>query len=219
MSRERAAQWFFGLTGMTVLVGLVVQIVAVLQEENAIFDGATARIFNMFCYFTVQSNVIVGVTCLLLAWNPLRTSAVFAVFRLAGLVDIAITGVVYHVALSDLRELAGSALVADQLLHSIVPLLAVIGWVVFGPRGTVSWRVVGLAALIPLAWIVFTLIRGPIVDFYPYPFIDVAQHGYGVVFRNLALVGVVFLAFAALVKWLDGVIGDRLLSTRATEAR
>lgn len=215
MSHERAAQWFFGLTGMTVLVGLVVQIVAVLQEENAVFDGAGPRIFNMFCYFTVQSNVIVGVTCLLLAWNPLRTSTVFAVFRLAGLVDIAITGVVYHIALADLRELAGSALVADQLLHSVVPLLAVIGWVVFGPRGMVSWRVVGLAASIPVAWIVFTLIRGPMVDFYPYPFIDVALHGYGVVFRNLALVGVVFLAFASLAKWLDGVIGDRLLSVRA----
>ena len=215
MTRERAAQWFFGLTGMTVLVGLVVQIVAVLQEENAIFDGTAARIFNMFCYFTVQSNVIIGVTCLLLAWNPRRTATVFAVFRLAGLVDIAITGIVYHIALADLRELAGSALVADQLLHSVVPLLAVIGWVMFGPRGMVSWRVIGLAALIPVVWIVFTLIRGPIVDFYPYPFIDVAQHGYGVVFRNLALVGVVFLSFAALVKWLDGVIGDRLLSVRA----
>jgi hypothetical protein len=34
--------------------------------------------------------------------------------------------------------------------------------------------------------------------------------------RNLALVGVVFLAFASLGKWLDGVIGDHLLSVRAS---
>jgi hypothetical protein len=205
----------FGLTALTMLVGLLIQIVVAVNADEGYFDGAAARIFNVFCYFTVQSNVIVGVTCLLLAIDPHRRSTVFKVFRLVGLVDIAITGVVYHVALADLQELTGEALIADQLLHTVVPIMAVVGWVMFGPREQISWPIIGWAALIPAAWVVFTLIRGPIVDFYPYPFIDVDLHGYAVVMRNIALVGVVFGAFAALAKWLDGALHERLWSVSA----
>ena len=34
--------------------------------------------------------------------------------------------------------------------------------------------------MFPILWAVFTLVRGPLAqpDFYPYPFMDVAEHGY-----------------------------------------
>ena len=112
----------------------------------------------------------------------------------------------YHVALADLQELDGKAAVADQLLHLVVPVLAVAGWLVFGPRGLVSARDIGLATLVPLAWLVFTLIRGPIVDWYPYPFLDVRDHGYPRVFANCVLVGLLFLALAAGARALDRVL-------------
>ena len=33
--------------------------------------------------------------------------------------------------------------------------------------------------LVPLTFFAYSLIRGAIVDWYPYPFIDVGLHGYG----------------------------------------
>lgn len=179
------------------------------NATEGFFTTPLARVFNLFCYFTVQSNVIVGVTCLLLALRPDRHSTVFAVFRLAGVIDIAITGVVYHVALAQLFELKGYAFVADQLLHTVVPILAVGGWLIFGPRRRVSWSIVGWAMLVPIGWTVFTLIRGPIVNYYPYPFIDVDLHGYGTVFVNMALIAGLFFALAAGALALDRVLAKR----------
>ena len=218
MTTSSAARICFGLTAGLVVVGLIVQTEVVVTADEAFFDGTAARLFNMFCFFTVQSNVIVGVTCGLLAWRLDRTSTAFRVFRLAGVVDIAITGVVYNVALADLNELDGKAAVADQLLHVVVPLVAVAGWLVFGPRGLVDLRDVGLAALVPLAWLVFTLLRGPIVDWYPYPFLDVRDHGYPQVFLNCALVALLFLALAAGARAADRALARRALGVRPTSA-
>ena len=198
-----AARALFAVTAAIVVVGMVVQWSVVVDATDGYFSTPAARVFNMFCYFTVQSNLIVAVTCLLLALNLDRSSELFRMFRIAGVVNIAITGVVYHVALADLQELDGQAAVADQLLHVVVPVVAVVGWLLCGPRGLVDRQTVVLAALIPLAWCVFVLIRGPVVDFYPYPFIDVRLHGYARVFLNIGLVGLLFVALGAAAVWAD----------------
>jgi hypothetical protein len=207
------ARVVFGVTAGLVVVGLVVQGEVVVTADAAAFDGTVARLFNMFCFFTVQSNVIVGISCALLAQRLDRTSAAFRVLRLAGVLDIAVTGVVYHVALADLQELDGRAAVADQLLHGIVPAIAVAGWIVFGPRGLVDVRTIGLAALVPLAWLAFTLVRGPIVDWYPYPFLDVRDHGYPQVLLNSTVVALLFLALG-----FGAWVADRALARRPARA-
>ncbi len=69
-----------------------------------------------------------------------------------------------------------------------------------GPTG----RIVGWSIVFPVLWLVFTLIRGAFVGFYPYPFVDVDEHGYGRVLLNCLLVAVLFLALAAGATTLDG---------------
>src|SRR5579875_1340535 len=101
------ARIWFGLTALAVAIGLAINLFVAASNYNSLFPTVQGRIFNQFCYFTIQSNLIVGVTCLLLALNLHRASTVFRVFRLTGLVDIAITGVVYHIALAHLYELTG----------------------------------------------------------------------------------------------------------------
>jgi hypothetical protein len=159
--------WFAG-TAVVVAIGLVVQLVATARLHSGFFDSRAGRIVNMFCFFTIQSNIIVLVTCALLAAGSARRPLWFWVLRLDGVVCITVTFVVFHVALADLHDLQGLAKVADFLLHTASPLLCVIGWLVFGPRGRTSWRTVLLAAIFPVAWLVFALVRGPLVgDYYP----------------------------------------------------
>lgn len=77
-----------------------------------------------------------------------------------------------------------------------MPLLAVIGWVAFGPRGLTSARIAKLSLLFPLAWLAFTLIRGAVIHWYPYPFIDVTSIGYGKAVLNCFWVTLLLLGLS-----------------------
>ena len=144
-------------------------------------------------------------TSLLLALRPDRTSVVFRVARLTGIVAITITFVVFHAVLKKLLDLESWALVADNLLHTIVPILAMIGWLVFGPRRLTSRPILWLSAVFPLFVLcIFTLIRGAIVGWYPYPFIDVNVLGNDRVFVNCVWIAVLYLGVAAALTTVDG---------------
>jgi hypothetical protein len=205
VNRQSLARVFFGLTALAVLVGMAVQLYVSAGLAGTQFTSVGARIVNVFCYFTVQSNLLVGITTLLLAIRLDRPSTVFRGFRLSGLVAITVTFLIFHLILAGDQQLTGAAATADTILHTIVPILAVLGWVVFGPRTQVTWRVVLVSLAFPLWWIALALVRGPIVDFYAYPFIDVRVLGYPRVFVNLVLVAVLYLGLASLIKLAESV--------------
>jgi hypothetical protein len=213
MTRQMAARWWFALTALTVFSGLVVQLIAAAGSTSGHYRGAAA-VANVFCYFTIQSNLLVGVTTLLLAVSPDRPSTLFRTLRLDGLIGIAVTFVVYHAVLADLNELTGLNWWADLLLHTVVPVMAVLGWLLLGPRGTLRPAVVGWSLAFPLAWLAFTLVRGAFVDFYPYPFVDVTEHGYAKVALNCVLVAVVFVGLATGAWLLDRALAGRRVSQK-----
>ncbi|MFL5796702.1 MAG: Pr6Pr family membrane protein [Actinomycetota bacterium] len=205
MGSSRARAWF-AATALVVAFGLVVQVAVSANAAGVHFHTPLARALNVFCFFTIQSNILVGVASLLLALSPSRTSTAFRAFRLTGLVAITVTGIVYHSVLAKLLDLDSWALVADHALHTAVPIMAVVGWLAFGPRGQLSSRIVRLSLIFPIAWLAFTLIRGAIIDFYPYPFVNVTHLGYARVLVNVVWIAVLYLAAgfgaAALDRWL-----------------
>ncbi len=204
MKKIVLARLWFAATALVVAVGIVVQLVATAQLDSGFFDSRAGRILNVFCFFTVQSNLIVMVTCALLAVRVGAKPTWFWVLRLDGVLCITVTFVVFHLALADLQDLEGLARTADFLLHTASPVLCLIGWLFFGPRGRTSWRIVRLAVLFPVGWLVFALVRGPLVgDYYPYPFLDVGDHGYPRVLLNSAAVALLFLGLAAGAHLLD----------------
>lgn len=203
-------RWWFGATALAVVLGIVIQLFVTVPNESSFGGSPLGRGLNIFAFFTIESNVIVGVTCLLLAIDPARTSTVFRAFRLIGVVAIAVTFLVFHVALSKLLDLDTWPQVANQLQHTVVPILAVSGWVMFGPRGLTSARVVRLSVLFPLAYMVFTAVRGPLAsNWYPYPFADVHALGYLKVAVNAVWIGLLFLAAAAGATALDKKLAPR----------
>lgn len=155
-------------------------------------------------------NIIVDITSLLLALNLDRSSPAFAFFRMTGLVAITVTFVVFHVALSGLLELDTWAQAANQLQHTIVPILTVVGWLMFGPRGLTSAFIAKLSVIFPLVYIIFTMIRGPLsADFYPYPFVDVHALGYLKVAINAVWVAVLFVGVSAAATAFDRQLSRR----------
>lgn len=233
-----AARVWFGLTALTVLTGLVISIVATATGDGGQFGSPVVATFNIFAYFTIQSNVIVGIISTLLALRPdraaprrpdgapsgrpdgissERSATLFRVFRLDGLVMIVITAIIYHTLLAGLVDLHGWSSFDNQLVHTVVPILAILGWLLFGPRRLITWRTLGLSVVYPILWVVFTLVRGAIGHWYPYPFIDAGQLGYGRVTLNVLAVTAGFLLLAAGALGLDRVLG-RAAATRHSPA-
>ena len=211
------AKWarvWFAATALCVAAGVAISIYTAVQTPGR-FHSEIGRAFNTFAFFTIQSNLVVGGTTLLLAVRPDRSSAVFRVFRLIGLVAITVTGIVYHVALARILDLEGWHQLGNQLVHTVVPILAVVGWLLFGPRGLTSARIAWLSLLFPAWWIAFTLIRGAVWHWYPYPFIDVTVLGYGKVILNCFWIALLLLGLAAGATVIDRRLAVLAGGTRA----
>jgi hypothetical protein len=203
-SASRASRLWHAGVAVVVGVALVLQLVLVIAyPEDSAPDSAGVRVLRFFSFFTVQSNILVLIAAITLARNPGRDGRVWRVLRLDAVLAITVTGVVHYVALRPIQDLEGWDSVADILLHVVSPIIVLAGWLLFGPRPRISWRDVGLSAIWPVLWLVYTLIAGELGEWYPYPFVDVDIHGYGVVLLNSAVVTVIFLALAAAGRFLD----------------
>ena len=81
--------------------------------------------------------------------------------------------------------------------------MTLVGWLVFGPRGFVRRGDVLPALAWPVLWLVATLGLAPITHWYPYPFLNVDQLGWGPVLLASLVVALLFFALAGLALWAD----------------
>jgi hypothetical protein len=220
MTGSTTARLWWGGTAVAVVVALAIQIpIIAAAAEDAFFSTPTYRVLNLFAFFTIWSNILVAVVAARLAAGGDLGHVAWRVARLAGLVAITVTFAVYNLVLRGINELSVWGAVADELFHTAVPLLTVLGWLLFGPRSATSWQVVAWSLVMPAAWALFTLLRGEVVGgWYPYPFLDVTELGYPTAVRNIAIVGVVFLALAALAHVVDRALVRRSAGPQTTAA-
>ncbi len=206
--RATVARTWFAATFLLVVVELIITCSTAADNTGGHFHSR-ARVFNVFWYFTIQSNVIVGVTCLLLAINPRRTSTVFAVFRLIGVVAISVTFVVFHIA-SVICSISTRGSRSRTSSNTPSSHRRGGGLAALRPSGLTSSRIARWTILFPVVYMVATAIRGPLVrDWYPYPFADVAAHGYVRVILNGILITLFFWAVAAGATWVDRRLPER----------
>lgn len=168
---------------------------------------------NLFSYFTIQSNIIMLVVSVLLVLNPERGGNAFAILRLAGLVGITVTGVVYAILLAGNANFEGLEWWYDKIFHYVVPAMAVLGFLLFKPRTRLDNSALWFIAW-PLVWLAYTLVRAEVVEPVfvltatkngpvPYDFLDIADHGAVFVTIACVVVLVLALAIARLYIWLS----------------
>lgn len=203
LTGARAARGLHALVVAMVLAGVGTELGRALIDGPGVAGTMTERLTRLFSYFTIDSNLLVGVTSALLLARPLRGGRVFSVLRLVGLLCIAVTGVVYHTVLTGLHDLTPSGAFANLMLHTTVPAAAIAAWLLVGPRPRVTWVTVAWAVAPPMTWIAYTFARGAVVGWYPYPFLDVTQVGYASALGSTVVVAVVFLVLATAARWLD----------------
>ncbi len=217
----------FGLTGLLSIIGMTMaatlawgdtpQAVAALGGglRPDVFDSAFSRVFNVFCYFTIQSNILICVISIILFVNPNRTSEVFRTFRIMALGAIIITGLVYNLILLPANPPQGINLFMNMLLHAVVPVLAIVGWLCWGPRIPFKFSYILWSLVYGVFWITLTLVRGALIKWYTYPFVNVDNLGYLHVAINLVVIAVFFVIVTSLIMWLDKKLPNPLTKEAA----
>lgn len=163
-------------------------------------NGMIHGLWMYLAYFTVLSNLLVAIVATMgarrgdggrdLEWRGCAVTA------------IVLVGLGYHFLLRGIWAPTGLNLLADVMLHYVVPLATLAWWLLLPPLRHI-------AATAPLRWLqwpalyaAYALVRGAITGFYPYPFIDVAALGITRTLIHCVGLGLIFLAIAWLLRAL-----------------
>ncbi|WP_412540624.1 Pr6Pr family membrane protein [Longispora sp. K20-0274] len=164
------------------------------------------RIGNFFSFFTILSNLLTVVTFLLCARYGSRG---FDQLRGATTLYMTTTGIVYAILLSDI-EVDTTVPWTNFVVHQLMPVVVLLDWLLDPPHRRLVFRTALLWLVFPVLYLVYSLIRGPIVDWYPYPFLDPRRDGgYGRVAMMSAVIAVVIFGLAMAVRWAGQVLRER----------
>ena len=196
-----------GIAAYRAFFGLLV--VAAIGTQLADLSGrGVLDPLHYFSYFTIDSNLLAAAVLLILAVRRGGRSAGFEMVRGLAVICMVVTGVVFSVLLSGTNVDTAIPWVND-VVHSVMPIVVAVDWLLDPPRMQLTYRQGLRWVIYPAIWLAYTLVKGPIVDKYPYPFLDPANGGYGTVaIYVVAIVAVMSLVCLAAV-WVANATGER----------
>ena len=118
--------------------------------------------------------------------RPTRT---WDLIRGGAAIYMILTGVIYNTLLTEVDTLQTSDPWANNVVHLILPVVMLVDFLIIPLAHRIRWREALVWTIYPILYLAYTLIRGPIVDWYPYPFLDPRSDGY----LRVAIVSVVIL--------------------------
>lgn len=192
---------FFGLLGFS----------AIITEIATIVERGRFNPINFFSYFTIETNILVVITLLLSAVAvAMGKNNKLDVLRSAVTVYILIVGIGFSLLLAGIEGLTLTAVPWDNVvLHYIMPAVMLVDFLIDRPKHKVLFKKSLIWLLFPIIYIAYSLIRGALVGWYPYPFLNPDPNGYGAV--AFTVLGLLVLSFVLI--W-----GVTKLSGRRTAA-
>ena len=192
-----------------VLVAILVQ--AITLANASVFDAT-----RFFAFFTIQSNLIgVAAFIWLVARRGAYRSRALELLRGAAVVYLTVTFFVVIFLLSgvDVQLQLGWV---DFVLHKLFPVIVVLDWLVDPPTMRLTYRDALLWVVYPLVWTALTVVRGAIDGWYPYPFLNPANGGYGVVAATVVAIIAAFFVFSAITIAIGNARGRATQEARPT---
>ncbi len=177
------------------LIALAAQLLQSLGAERSTVD--------FFSYFTIQSNLIAVAVLLWVALKPVQAPEPLSrdLIRGAPVLYLAITGIVFALLLSDMPLV--TVPFANTVLHKLMPVVMVADWLLEPPGRDLSFRSAISWLIYPIAWLVYTMVRGALIDWYPYPFLNPeVMGGYGNVMLIIASIITTALILIWLIVWI-----------------
>ena len=210
MEQTRVLTLVRGAAVVLVLAAIVAQ--ALELANHAAFDPT-----RFLAYFTIQSNLIGVAAFVLLLVNrnrprPRRVE----LLRGAATVYLMVTFFVVIFLLSGV-DVGLQLPWVDFVLHKLFPVVLLLDWVLDPPTARLHPRDAVLWLAYPLVWTGATILRGAGDGWYPYPFLDPVNGGYGQVLVTAVAISVGFFAISLAVIALGNArLGGERLAGAAT---
>ncbi len=154
--------------GLLVLASIITQIV-----DQSLNDAFVPE--EYFSYFTIQSslvNVVVLVAAGSFALTHRRDTMLLAVARMSVVSYAVVTAVVYNVLLRNIPATGFEGVQwPNEVVHVWVPLFLVVDWLIGSGVPRMRYRALLVVVTYPLLWVAFTMSRGGLDGWYPYPFL------------------------------------------------
>ena len=171
-SPKTAAIIRFG-TAFAMLASIVWQITSRLL--NNVF-----RPEEYFSYFTIQTSLIAVVTLSVsgwFAWTGRKETRVLNVVRLSTVTFTVVVTLVYNLLLRGLADDPKDGgyvwpVLPNEILHVWAAIFMLIDWMLSSRRINLRIRTIFWVLVFPLAWLIYSVIRGLIVNWWPYWFIN-----------------------------------------------
>ena len=201
MSRENGIAAYRAFFGLLVLAAIGTQLADL--SSRGVLDP-----LHYFSYFTIDSNLLAAAVFLILAVRRGERSAGFEMVRGLAVICMVVTGVVFSVLLSGTNVDTAIPWVND-VVHSVMPIVVAVDWLLDPPRQRLTYRHGLTWVIYPAIWLAYTLVKGPIVDKYPYPFLDPANGGYGTVAIYVVAILAVMAVVTLAAVWVANATGER----------
>ena len=166
--------------------------IAVSRKQGMTTLGAVVTYLS---FFTILTNLLVaaGLTCFVLIPRSKPGRFFSRTSVLSGMaLFIAMVGAVYSLVLRYTWNPEGLQKIVDIALHDVVPVAYLVFWVLFAPKVRLPYSTIGLWLLYPLLYLCYSLLRGALTGWYPYPFLAANVIGYNRVLQNVAILVVAF---------------------------
>lgn len=198
--KKRVAQLvFYGAYCVLALIGFLL--------DFGIFSGGFST--RPFVYYTSLSNMLCSAFMVISLIRNLRQgeTELWPRCKFMFVVMILLTAIVFNLLLNYYSSvIAYFAAFKNALYHLILPVMFFLDWLIFYRRGTVKRCDPLLALTIPLAYVIYILLRAFAVKsagitvsiLYPYFFLDVDRLGWNgfLVWIGVLLVGLLMLGYA-----------------------
>ena len=157
---------------------------------------------NFFSYFTNLSNLFVAVVMLVGAIHRFQRKEPKPwedLVRGASVAGITVAGIVFSLLLRN-EDLGSLEPWVNIVIHYIMPLAAVADWLHQPPKSRLNLGQIPYWLIFPLLYLFYTVIRGAIIAWYPYPFMNPAIVGgsVGVFFCSGAII-VLFIGVSGII--------------------
>lgn len=149
---------------------LLLQLWLALQAGRVQGQSVSLILTNFFSFFTILTNLFAAG---ILTWTALAPKSPPPGLRTSAAVYMAVVGLGYSLLLRHLWQPQGLQKLVDVLLHDIHPVAYVAFWLSFFRKGTaLSWQSVFRWLIWPLIYLLYSMARGSLIGWYPYPFLD-----------------------------------------------
>lgn len=189
------------IVGLIAFAALSIRFAVSLEQTGS----PQAAVWTMLRFFTIIGNLL---TCVILFGVALGVRAASHPRRLAGIMLLmGLIGIVYAILLRSTENLSGPAETSNLLLHYIAPPAVALYWLIFAPKGRLAYSDTLRWALLPLVYLAYALGRAELDGRYPYPFLDVARHGWLQVGLTSAMMAAGFMVAGVVIVWIDRRLG------------